>query len=599
VSSEIGSVRDEFEQEAAALKQIIYEMIDGSHIIMAAEVFEQYSLLNPADPDLDEIRGLLYPGEAKTQADAVPEEYKILNDIETVFILSGIITKRTGYIDSVLRKIMLMEQRWNYRPILLTCIHNIENRKAVMWLKTAGFGQAMLSADARVINVYEFFQRSYVEGLSNKAVFETDKNGKRYVKTSEGVYDVFDGDALVRKEYYTGYMGSLRMVRYFDGGNKEKDMIYDDWGYLNCVREYSPLSEDIYDEAFYTTDGELCIEALHRIDKGGHEVKKLILHENGGAVKECADDAELAALCLERLMADDKSKFYMLVVEDGLMSKAAAAINESFQNTAKCEVVHNIFLKDAYDPKSGAQMYYKYLCENHEKFDAIIMLTEEAKRDFTKLYGDSGNMFVVPHPYPYEIDKLDFSLRDTKKAVVVARLDTFKQIPLAVDIFSIVVKHVPDAKLEIYGRGMDEEKIHARISQHSLENNVFLKGYTDDPLCVFKTAALSMMTSSAEGFGLTLMESICNGCPAFAFDIKYGPSEIIEDGRTGFLFPKFDLESFARKMIEFFDDINMQKAMSDNCYDAAHGFSTDRFMGSWFDMTGTLYLQHKRIGGTL
>ena len=66
-----GSAREQFEREAAALKQIIYEFIDGGHIIMAAQVLEQYALLSPDDPDLDEIRALLYPGGIEVDEDLV------------------------------------------------------------------------------------------------------------------------------------------------------------------------------------------------------------------------------------------------------------------------------------------------------------------------------------------------------------------------------------------------------------------------------------------------------------------------------------------------------------------------------------------------
>jgi len=157
------------------------------------------------------------------------------------------------------------------------------------------------------------------------------------------------------------------------------------------------------------------------------------------------------------------------------------------------------------------------------------------------------------------------------------------------DIFDSVVKKLPDAILEIYGRGPEEEKLRDRIKKLGLEKNVFLMGYTDKPLVAFNTAVLSIVTSKAEGFGLTLMESICNGCPVFAFDIKYGPSEIIEDGLTGFLFPRFDVEDFAAKVVEYLKDKDMQRAMIGNCYEAASKFNSDKLLESWYKMIEIIY----------
>ncbi|MDR2571249.1 MAG: glycosyltransferase [Oscillospiraceae bacterium] len=606
MSNNHGTAREQFMAEAAALKKIIYEMIEGGHLTMAAQMLEQYTLLNPDDPDINEIKAILYPEQTENIADInndkIPDEYSTLNDVETIFILSGIITKRTGYIDSVLRKIKLMEDTWNYKPLLLTCIHNIDNRQAIKWLETAGQEQVALSAKTRVLNVYEYFQKSYADGLVNKAVYSPIEDENRYIETSANAYDIYDGDELIRKEYYTGYLGSLRTVRYYKDGKADKDMIYDDWGYLNFIRQYIPgennqISEDIYEISYYTTDGKLCIKAFFKQTDNGLEHEKLVLYnENEEAAAECANSAELAALCLERFISVGTTKLYMLVVEDGLMSRAAtmtknATMTKTASNIAICCVVHSIFLNDAYKPESGPQRYYEYLCNNRSKFNSIIMLTEEAGSDFSNLYGGADDIFILPHPYPYEINKIDFNERDPLKAVVISRLDPLKQIDLTITIFAQVVKKIPQAKLEIYGRGPEEASLKKLISKLDMKKNIFLKGYTDQPLAVFNKAVLSIFTSQAEGYGLTLMESICNGCPVFAFDIKYGPSEIIDNEKTGFLFPRFDTNKFANEIIKYLNDVNLQKSMSENCYKAAHKFNTHSFMEKWYEMTKTL---HKR-----
>jgi len=579
-----------FEQEAASIRSIIYDLINGGNTEAAKQVLEQYSLLNPTDPELITIKSMLYfDGSAKAVEAAIPDEYGILNGIETVFILSGIITRRTGYIDSVLRKIKLMEDMWNYKPLLLTCIHNIDNHQALTWLKTADGDQASIGANTRIQNVFEYFQGSYAEGLSNIAVYAPVDDGNRYVEVSDGVFEVYANDVCIRKEHYSGYAGSLRMVRHYSGEKKVSDTFFDEWGYLNYVREYDPKDENRFGDKYYTTGGDLCIEAFYECKDDGCREELLVVYDTDGkALKKCKGSAELAAFFLEKIITDDK--FYLLVVEDGLMSKAATMISSGRKNVAKCAVVHSIFLNDAYDLKSDPQMYYKYLCENHKEFDGIVMLTDSAREDFLSIYGERENIFVIPHPYPYEISQPDFKERDPLKAAIVARLDPLKQVVFAVDIFSDVVKEVPEAKLEIFGRGSEEENIRKRIKELGLESNITFMGYTDEPLSAFRSAALSIFTSAAEGFGLTLVESICNGCPAFAFDIKYGPSEIIIDGQTGFLIPRFDKELFARKLLEFFKDEKMRQKMSENCYADTKRFSTDKFMDNWFDMTG-----HMRI----
>jgi len=242
------STHTQFEQEAASLKAIIYDLINSGNADMAKQILEQYTMLNSTDPEIPGIKKILYPDgiSVETVDKNIPDEYKILNNIETIFILSGIITRRTGYIDSVLRKIKLMEEKWNYKPVLLTCIHNIDQRQALTWLQTASDDRFKMSAATRVVNVFDYFQKSYADGLESIAVYGPANDGLKYVKTSDNTYDVFDGDICIRKEHYTGYAGCLRMVRSFHNGKKEKVLVYDDWGYLIYIRCYDPDDDSIF-----------------------------------------------------------------------------------------------------------------------------------------------------------------------------------------------------------------------------------------------------------------------------------------------------------------------------------------------------------------
>jgi poly(glycerol-phosphate) alpha-glucosyltransferase len=277
----------------------------------------------------------------------------------------------------------------------------------------------------------------------------------------------------------------------------------------------------------------------------------------------------------------------MVVVENGMMAEAAALLEK--KNVAKAIVVHSKFLQNSYDLTSEPQPVCKYLCENNEKFDGIVLLTHEARNDFFAKYGGIRRLFAIAHPYPREVARADFEKRDHRKAVIVARLDFYKQLPTAIEIFAEAVGRLPDIKLEIYGQGLEYANCEKKIKELGMENSVFLKGFAEDPAAIFSSAALFMMTSSVEGFPLTLAESLCNGCPAFAFDIKYGPGEVITDGVTGYLIPPFDKGMYVDRLVSFLGDFDLQRQMSENAYDEAPRFGSDVFLESWYRLTETLY----------
>jgi poly(glycerol-phosphate) alpha-glucosyltransferase len=223
------------------------------------------------------------------------------------------------------------------------------------------------------------------------------------------------------------------------------------------------------------------------------------------------------------------------------------------------------------------------------------MLTNEAAADFKKKYGFSENLYTIAHPYPFEIKRSDFDGRDHKKAVVVSRLSPEKRLGEAIDIMAEVIKHVPDACLDIYGFGSEEKVLKKKIESLSLGENIKVLPYTNEAAAVMSRSACFLMTSSVEGLGLTLIECISNGCPAFAYDIKYGPGHLIKNNVTGFLFERNDKRKFAKALIKYFQDTDAQRRMSENCYDDAEKrFTVEEFLRQYSVMVETMY---RKIGG--
>jgi poly(glycerol-phosphate) alpha-glucosyltransferase len=52
-------------------------------------------------------------------------------------------------------------------------------------------------------------------------------------------------------------------------------------------------------------------------------------------------------------------------------------------------------------------------------------------------------------------------------------------------------------------------------------------------------------TGTSEGFPLVLVEAMAAGCIPIAYDVRYGPSDIITHGRNGFLVPSGDIDALA------------------------------------------------------
>ncbi|HEX6391719.1 MAG TPA: glycosyltransferase family 4 protein [Solirubrobacteraceae bacterium] len=85
--------------------------------------------------------------------------------------------------------------------------------------------------------------------------------------------------------------------------------------------------------------------------------------------------------------------------------------------------------------------------------------------------------------------------------------------------------------------------------------DVFLAGWHDhDALPAFFNAADAQVLNSArEQFGLVLVEGMACGLPAIAIN-RLGPTEIVEDGRTGWLVEPEDEEQLVQAIVDAVDD---------------------------------------------
>jgi glycosyltransferase involved in cell wall biosynthesis len=85
--------------------------------------------------------------------------------------------------------------------------------------------------------------------------------------------------------------------------------------------------------------------------------------------------------------------------------------------------------------------------------------------------------------------------------------------------------------------------------------DVFLAGWHEhDTLPDFLNAAdTTVLASVREQFGLVLVEGMACGLPAIAVD-RFGPAEIVEDGRTGWLVPPDDEAALATAIRHAIDD---------------------------------------------
>ena len=243
-------------------------------------------------------------------------------------------------------------------------------------------------------------------------------------------------------------------------------------------------------------------------------------------------------------------------------------------------LLHNVHVSGDRRWDSPTEAVYQRVMEQVGDFDAFVTLTQRQGEDIAQRRGRTSNMFVVPNPVdlPPEPEVVE---RDPRLVTVVARIEGQKRLSHAVRAFGKVKVEVPDARMEIYGRGSRSDGIQSVIDKLGLSDSVTMKGHDPHAREALWKSSAFLMTSLFEGYPLSTLESLSHGCPVVSYDIKYGPREQITDGKDGFLVPEKDIDGMAARVVTLLKDPALVRRMSAAAREkaAAHGY--DQFLADW------------------
>ncbi len=125
------------------------------------------------------------------------------------------------------------------------------------------------------------------------------------------------------------------------------------------------------------------------------------------------------------------------------------------------------------------------------------------------------------------------------------------------------------------------EKLWCGVKKNNTSWQLKIHHDTKDMISAYLEGSIFVMTSRFEGFGLVLIEAMSCGLPCIAFDCPYGPRDIIEDGKTGYLIPYDNDDIFIEKLTCLMEHPEERERMGKAAKEAVKRFSRDRIMNEW------------------
>jgi poly(glycerol-phosphate) alpha-glucosyltransferase len=136
------------------------------------------------------------------------------------------------------------------------------------------------------------------------------------------------------------------------------------------------------------------------------------------------------------------------------------------------------------------------------------------------------------------IERVDQS-RDPRRGVVLASFTRRKRVGHAIRAV-IAASADTDVRLDVYGDGELREPLERLAA--AKPDVVRLLGHRADARSELARASFLLATGSSEGLPLVIVEAMAAGCIPIAYDVPYGPSDMI-DGTNGILVPPGDVDA--------------------------------------------------------
>jgi poly(glycerol-phosphate) alpha-glucosyltransferase len=232
-------------------------------------------------------------------------------------------------------------------------------------------------------------------------------------------------------------------------------------------------------------------------------------------------------------------------------SKPTARFLKTYRRPGRVtvHVVHGSHLAGHIGPWGRLRPSRADVFRHLDGFDAVVFLTERQRRDARLLFGRTRNLCVVPNSRDPSPAPADSEARPPTAGIMLAPLAGIKRVGHAVEAIARARSGASALRLDVYGDGAERARIEDLVRRLGLTDVVRLHGHRPDAREHLASASFLLMTSSSEGFSLAILEAMGAGCIPIAYDIRYGPAELISNGRTGFLVRNGSIRGLARAIL--------------------------------------------------
>jgi len=145
------------------------------------------------------------------------------------------------------------------------------------------------------------------------------------------------------------------------------------------------------------------------------------------------------------------------------------------------------------------------------------------------------------------------------------------------------IEPIKDVYLILAGEGSYAEKYRKKAIGLGVDDRVFFLGFRKDIDSLMCASDMYVSASRQEELPVNIMEAMASGLPIVCFDIR-GNSDLVENGRGGYLVPPDDCDEFSKRILELIGNAGKRDEMADFNRARILYYSRDRIVNEMMDL---------------
>lgn len=331
-----------------------------------------------------------------------------------------------------------------------------------------------------------------------------------------------------------------------------------------------------------------------------------IIYDYGGTIINIGQSRPFFEYAIKKYKEKYKIDVAISFLEDMNFANIRTKGREKVIVSERC--VQSLIRPFRHDEELKIKKYY-----NHA--DKIVACAEGVKFDLEKNYGIKKEKIVTIYNF---IDKETIQQKSEKGLVAdaenfigdseffvnIGRLSPQKnQQQLIIDFCNYIKTTNSNEKLIIIGSGKLKVDLENLIKDLSMDNNILIMDYTDNPFPYIRKAKGLIVYSNYEGLPNVILEAMSIGSVIVSTDCLSGPRELLDDevnydkpikeiqfGKRGILLPIEKTEkvlgaiNLRNALVSINEDKNLCKKMKNEQQKYMESYENNKILEKWIDV---------------